>query len=410
MRTFIDRLDRERNETLTTIDGVLERAGQEDRELTDAENTMLTEARARLERVDRERSEWATLAEQRATGDAMSERINGALVRQSPHTTQGQGVMPRREELTDLWPDAGHYVSDLVLRSKVPEAGQRLERAVANQLLADNVGVVPKPILGPVTTFITNLRPTVASVMQRPMPGAGASFSRPKTTQHTLVAAQATEKTEVASQKLTITGTDVPKKTYGGTLDISFQNRDWTEPAILQIAIDDLAGAYAKSTNAGFAAYFVASVTATTAAPSQDGKGALSAIATASATIFAATNMMPDTIWCSPDVWAFLVSAVDSTGRPLFIAVNPANAAGSLSFGSMSGSVFGLRLVADGALPAKTMIVGVSALAEFYEQVGGQLSVTEPTILGFVIAYYGYVAWFNAAPEAFCKVTGIPVP
>jgi hypothetical protein len=31
MRTFIDRLDRERNETLTTIDGVLERAGQEDR-------------------------------------------------------------------------------------------------------------------------------------------------------------------------------------------------------------------------------------------------------------------------------------------------------------------------------------------------------------------------------------------
>jgi len=67
-----------------------------------------------------------------------------------------------------------------------------------------------------------------------------------------------------------------------------------------------------------------------------------------------------------------------------------------------------LNLVADAHLAANTMIVGVARLAEFYEQIGGQLSVTEPTILGFVIAYYGYVAWFNTEPLGFVKVTGVP--
>jgi HK97 family phage major capsid protein len=359
--------------------------------------------------VDRERSEWTTLAEQRTTGDALTERLNTALVRQSPHLALPQGITPVHEQLTDIWPDAGSYVSDLVTRSRNPEAGQRLDRAVANQLLADNAGLVPKPIVGPVITFVSTLRPLVSSVMNRPMPGAGASFSRPKVTAHTQVAQQTAEKTEVASRKMAITGTDVAKMTYGGTLDISFQNRDWTEPAILQIAIDDLAAEYAQQTDTGFATAFVAAVTQTSLyAPTATGADYLKAIAEASATIFQNTRMMPNTIWVSSDMWASLVGAVDGMGRPLFIADQPSNSGGQLSFATMSGTVFGLRLVADANLAAATMIVGVAQLAEFYEQIGGQLSVTEPTILGFVIAYYGYVAWLVVAPEAFVKCVAGP--
>jgi hypothetical protein len=170
-----------------------------------------------------------------------------------------------------------------------------------------------------------------------------------------------------------------------------------------------MAKVYARGTDAGFATAFSAAVTATqvvgTVPGSITGPELQKGIAAASATIFGAVNIMPDTLWVSPDVWAYISGLADTTGRPLFSTIGPMNAAGALD--GMSGNVYGLRLVVDMFLPAQSAIVGVSGLAEFYEQVGGQLSVTEPSILGFVVAYYGYVAWCFPAPTGFVKLTGI---
>jgi len=206
---------------------------------------------------------------------------------------------------------------------------------------------------------------------------------------------------------MTISPITVNKSTYGGTLDISFQNRDWTDPAILQIVVDDLATVYARQVETAFSTYFAATGTGAQTIATWDGPGITHAIAQGTATILTNTlqGEFPDTLWVSPDVWASLASVCDTTGRPLFPQIGPMNAAGSVSPANWSGNVYGIRIVVGPFLPAKTMILGVSSLCEGYEQIGGQLSVTEPTILGFVVAYYGYVAWAMVRPNAFVKLT-----
>jgi hypothetical protein len=87
----------------------------------------------------------------------------------------------------------------------------------------------------------------------------------------------------------------------------------------------------------------------------------------------------------APDVAAQLGAIVEtgSSGLPSFPG---------LSTVGSSGELLGLRSVIDVNFAPGTMIIGVSGYVEHYETVGGLLSVTEPTILGYTIAYYGYVA------------------
>jgi len=130
-------------------------------------------------------------------------------------------------------------------------------------------------------------------------------------------------------------------------------------------------------------------IRATQALATADGEGLVGAIYAATATIFGATNGMPDTLWVAPDVWGSIGSLSDSTGRQLFPTVNPSNALGSISPTSMTGSVAGMRLVVDKHLPAGTAILGDSTYVETYETIGGQVSVIEPSVLGTQMAFYG---------------------
>ena len=407
MRTFIERLDHQRAEALATIDSALNRAGDEDRELTETEEAMCKDARTRLERVDQQRGEWTELAERRATGDALAGRIETALARAGNPVTLGSPV-PAREDATALWRSAGEYVHDVVTRKQNPDAEQRLQRALANQVLADNVGIVPTPILGPVVNTLNTSRPFWNSVAQRPMPSGGQVFTRPIITQHTLVGKQTAEKTEIASQKMTIGKVNVTKETWGGALDISFQDRDWTDPALLQIVIDDLAGVYGQQTDNAAVDAFVTAVTASTPiTPPVTGVNLTASIAAAAGLVYAAVNRMPDTMWVSPDVFGLLAGLTDTTGRALFASIGATNASGAITPTSYTGNLYGLNLVVDANMAVKTAIVGVSQMTEVYEQVGGQLSVTEPVILGFTVAYYGYVAYCTPLPGAFVKIAGI---
>jgi hypothetical protein len=77
---------------------------------------------------------------------------------------------------------------------------------------------------------------------------------------------------------------------------------------------------------------------------------------------------------------------------------------GTIAPTALEGSVAGMRLAVDGNLPADTAILGDSAAAEFFEQVGGMVSALEPTILGTAIAFYGYAATCIVRPAALVKL------
>ena len=359
----------------------------------------------------------------RGGGDELRNRVHGALAR------SGQAMPAQRVErsdaprdVTELWRSAGDYIADFVFarghdigygtERQAEQAQHRLERAVADQTTLENLGILPTPILGPVVTALYQARPFLQSITNRPMPGGGKTFSRPIVNQHTSVGIQATEKTQLASRNMQIDPLQVSKNTYGGALDISFQDRDWTDPAILQIVIDDLASQYALDTDAAGATAFATAVTKTV--PLADATSPaewLGAIYSAAAAVAqSVANRLPDTLWASTDVWRALGMLSDASGRPLFPVLGPMNADGQMNPAQWSANPFGLRLVVDGNLPAKTAIVGIASYAEYYEQIGGTVSVTEPSILGYTVAYYGYFASCVPFPDAFRKLAVTTMP
>jgi hypothetical protein len=203
----------------------------------------------------------------------------------------------------------------------------------------------------------------------------------------------------------------VTKATYGGYVNLSFQNRDWTDPAILDLLVADLAAMYANQTDNAFCDYFEAAITQTT--PVTDPTVAqdwLTALYTGASMVYAADNSYPDTLWVSPNVWAHLGAMVDGSGRPLFTSISPQNTVGDTSPTSFSSSVAGLRMVVDANFPTNTAILGDSRLVETYEQIGGQVSATEPSLLGVNIAYYGYVAWIVTKPTGFVQFAAVIPP
>ena len=109
----------------------------------------------------------------------------------------------------------------------------RIQRAIADQKTSDTTGILPTPIVGTVVNLIDANRPLISSLGgAKAMAGIpGSTFTRPKVTQHTLVGVQAGEKTQLPSQKMMITPIPFDKSTYGGTVDISRQDIDWTSPA-----------------------------------------------------------------------------------------------------------------------------------------------------------------------------------
>ncbi len=298
---------------------------------------------------------------------------------------------------------ADYAVAYIAAQNGDREAAMKIR--AANQTIADNPGIIPTEILGPVITFLANSRPVMSAGRSVGMPSAGASFIRPKVTTHTLVGKQAKEIDPLASQTLKTTPLTVTKSTYGGTLKISFQDAAWSTPGIMGIVIEDLARTYAMQTESATAATLVAGVTKTVPlAADAKSDAVIGAIAGASKSVWDNTYLAPDTIFLSTDQWQRLVSLCDTTGRPLFPTLGAMNAPGTARVDSLEFSVMGLRAVVSYGLATGSMIVGHSSALEVYEQQGGQLSLTNVTTLSTDVAFYGYQAALVTEGAAFCSL------
>ena len=212
---------------------------------------------------------------------------------------------------------------------------------------------------------------------------------------------------------MTVTPVSFTKGTYGGTVDISRQDIDWTSPGTWDILIQDLADEYAIQSEAAVAAAFKA---ASTAAPvvvaTNDLKGWTTALYTAAMHSYQASFKMPDRIWCSLDCWAALGSLVDVARTVLpQDRVSEMNAPGTSSLATFMGDLLGVPRIVVPTFAAGTAFVGNSTLYEVYEEVIGLLSVVEPSILGVQVAYGGYVAMGTLSATGIVPLTppaGLP--
>ena len=261
----------------------------------------------------------------------------------------------------------------------------------------DTPGLLPVPVVGPVYNNINYLRPVVSAIGARAMPlGSGKTFNRPEITTHVSVAQQSTELTSLSSTTMVISSNIVTRLTFGGTVLVSEQDVDWTDPASVDIILQDLAGQYADATD-NYAADELYSGSTNLGTWGGTAAGLLADLYTAAAQCASSTNTLPTHLFLSVDSWAKIGGLVDGSNRPLFPTVGPMNAASnSYATNSWNGNPLGLTLVVDKNFAAKTIIVGVAAGQfagyEVYENQRGLVAIDKPEVLGRQISFRGYFA------------------
>jgi HK97 family phage major capsid protein len=383
---MLRRLDNELQERTQAYKGLIETAQKAERDLNPAEKETMVQLRSRIVEIKEQVQEleaFQDLAEQ--TNDRMAQ-LDRAL------TTSRRNSVDTVE-----YRSAGAYLVDHIAASSGSrDAMDRLEtfyRVAAHQKTPDNLGVIPDPVIGSVINFIDAARPIVSAI--GPMPLTSATWHRPKVTQHTLVGSQGSagaasdEKAELDSQKMLITRLNGTAVTYGGYVNVSRQNIDFSTPQIMDIVINDLAAQYAIQTEAATAAALATTTTTAIEYPlNPTADEAAAAIWEAVAVAYTAVKGQGRLV---------LAVAPDRLGAfgPLFAPVNPQNAqstgftAGRFGQGVM-GTIAGVDVVMSAGLASGEAFLFSTAAIEVFEQRVGSLQATEPSVLGVQVAYAGY--------------------
>lgn len=387
---MVNRLEKEVEERAAFIDGLVADAQDKQRDLTPTEHELMTEARKRIEACE---TQLETLNSTRTAAVRARAKVDEV----DRELTKLRGRVDREQEIE--YRTAGHYIVDaLAAHLGNRDAKERLEifnRDAAHQLTTDNAGLLPTPIVGPVINFIDSARPLVQAIGVQEL--TTSPFKRPRVTQHTLVGKQGTnglaadQKTELDSQKMTITSDTVNAVTYGGYVNVARQNIDWTSPNVFDLIVDDLAAQYAIETENAVADALAATNASDQSYPLDPTADELAtAIWAATATAWTATKGQGRLILAiAPDRLA-------DFGK-LFAPYGGQNQqgtgflAGSFGQGVM-GNISGIPVVMSAGLASGEAFLFSTAAVECWEQRIGTLQVVEPSVLGVQVAYAGYFA------------------
>lgn len=446
MNPTLERLIRQRQEQEAFIAQLLEQVESEERDLVDAEVKNLEAAQARIAEIDEQikpLEAWEKQVEahrvEMPAPPTQAERDRelvgaglpaGGSTFTYPAGFQGGGrrspmsVEPRPV----LYKSAGAFVVDYIRArgypgAKIesdPDAAQRVAQALMARAAAPHVtteetpGLLPEPIIGEILTDLDSSRPFVVSIGAKDMSSIpGKIFNRPKVTQHSLVGQQPAEKGTLANRQFKVEGVPFEKDTFGGYLNVSRQDIDWTSPAAWDALISDLQLEYGADTDDFAAGLFGIGVTQSVPLEVAEGEenaelraliralyAAARMAATANGTKRATALRLPNHVWVSIDQWELLGAAIDMVRALVQGSASP----GASSPTSFAGSILDVPRSMVPGLPEGSLIVGRTQLFEFYEERIGILSAIEPKVLGVEVAYGGYAAAGFLDDTAFVKV------
>jgi hypothetical protein len=297
-------------------------------------------------------------------------------------------------------PSLGEYMSKILAGGV--EAQQflaNLKAAAPDVVTTDTPGILPEPILGPVyNNFLPNYRPLVTAMGTKAMPQGGKIFRRPSVTTHTTIGISNGENVALDDGTFVVSDNPVTKQVFGGFVQLSEEDQEWTDPAVLSLLVDDMARIYANQTDAYACSEFEGAVTQTaTLTSATDPKDWIAFVYEAAETILVNSNgNMPNVLIMDPLYFRTLGALCDVDDRPLFPTIGPMNASGSLAPTDFGGTAFGLQIVVDKNLVlagGKNLYVGRSDGFEIYEQAKGAISVEAADgSLSRFIKFRGYFA------------------
>ena len=291
-------------------------------------------------------------------------------------------------------------------KNALSKQSSALQAAAGDILTTDTPGLLPVPVLGPLFQDLNFVRPVVSALGARAMPNTPSkTFIRPTITTHTSAATQ-TEGSGASATTMVIASNTVTKTTVAGQVTMTVQDMDFTDPAAMNLVLNDLAGEYLIATDNIAADNMVSggAVSGVTWTVDQDDPSSLmTALYGAAVNIASVSNFFPTHLFVSPNVWELLGRQLDSSKRPLFPAINGNNVISQNSIGTAGADLsysslnpLGLTLIVDNNFASNTMIVAYAPGFEVYEQQKGILSVEVPSTLSRTFSYYGYFATFVA--------------
>ena len=264
------------------------------------------------------------------------------------------------------------------------------------------------PAFNPVqylSQFVSNTnfgRPAIDAVTRGTLPASGMTINIP-TLVTTAGGGSSTAPTVASTAELgapsdtpmTSAYESVSVSKYAGQQTISLELMERSDPIFFDQLAIQLERAYLLATDAALIAVLTAQGTqaATTAGTTA---GLISYIATEAPAAYAgssyfASNLVSNTAW-----WSALIGAVDTTGRPIYNAINPWNAAGQTSPSSIKGNVLGLDLYVDknvtaGLIDESAFIIAPETVT-WWESPQAYFSVNVVNSMSVQTAIYGYGA------------------
>jgi HK97 family phage prohead protease len=315
-----------------------------------------------------------------------------------------------------VMPTAGEYLAALnaggdtfhnvnaAYKEAVRDQQTAFQAAAGDVLTTDTPGLLPVPVLGPVFQDLNFVRPVVTAFGARSMPNTPSkTFVRPTITTHTSAATQ-TEGSAVSATTMVIASNTVTKSTVAGQVTLTMQDMDFTDPASMNIILNDLAGEYLIKTDDIAADALVSGKTAsgsTWTVTAGDPTSLINSLYDAAREIAEDSNYFPTHLCVSPDVWEKLGAQLDSNKRPVLgyvtdgiMGQNSIGKVGGMGYNNMN--VMGLQLVVDNNFASGTMLVVYAPGFEIYEAQQGVLSIANPSTLSRTFSYYGYFSTFVA--------------
>lgn len=263
----------------------------------------------------------------------------------------------------------------------------------ADDTTSNNAGLIPTPQMTEIINPLSNAdRGTIDAISRGTLPAAGMSFEIPKITAVPTVAETA-EEGAPSETGMTNSFVTVSVKKYAGQQTFSVELLDRSSPAFFDELVRQMEFAYAKATDA---AVSTAIVTAATDGGNRtlDAAGILDFVADGAASIYSGSLGFARNLVVSPEFWAGIMGLNDN-GRPIYNAVNPSNAGGSLSPQSLRGNVAGLDLYVSrsqsGTGDGDAFIINPDSFT-WYESPRLQLRTNVIASGQIEVAYYGYGA------------------
>lgn len=203
--------------------------------------------------------------------------------------------------------------------------------------------------------------------------------------------AEAAAPSDTGMQTQFLTGT-ISK--YAGQQTVTVDLIDRGSPVFFDEMAKQMELAYLKSIDAAILSGLTSGGTLGTKNYTANSAGIIDFVSTESALAYAATSDFATNYLAGISQWQLLMGAVDTTGRPIYNAVNPWNAAGQSNPGSIKGNVLGLDLYVDYQAVATTIdnsaFIIVPSAVTWYESPTSYFSVNNVGNMEVQTAIYGY--------------------